>query len=311
MDNAQMSEQGPARGRESMNPWIAATAATLLLAVLFSHIVSHVISHKRKLRIHHSRSRVIYGCLLCGRELYPGEERYTCTECSEPNYDYCHACYHSRRNRHKHRMVKERIRLEVDTTPIKKAASVGQMMMVAFDLYKSRPLLGFRPRLDKSNFAHYFEWMSYGQVRDSAIKLSRNLRLMGVEQDDFVCFLGASSVPWFLFNYAFLMMAQRFVPIHASASKEHIMHIFSTVRPRCVVASIHLRPILKGVIRTIYDEAPINILIFYEDLETCYYRSLGRESGEEKQYFPEAVRILSLQDVLNAGKRSFGRRLKI
>ena len=72
-------------------------------------------------RVHKRLVRRAYGCVLCGRELHPGQWRWVCGTCSD-GYDTCSRCYKPRNGieqaslTHPHIMFKEPIFWEKDAS---------------------------------------------------------------------------------------------------------------------------------------------------------------------------------------------------
>ena len=72
----------------------------LAFSLIFIYLYRYRISEDRQaikvsdeaLRIHGMLTNRIYGCVLCGMQLFPGDTIYCCGDCEE-SYSYCESCY--------------------------------------------------------------------------------------------------------------------------------------------------------------------------------------------------------------------------
>ncbi len=132
--------------------------------------------------VHRERVRKAYGCLACGRELFPEQQRYLCGTCRD-EFSFCPRCYaiatslqkkkekKKKENqqpnkdlkrgwgrffsssskfpsvlRHDHPMYLETIYWEVDPSAIGAATHLAEALMSCFSVYGPRRCLGWRQK---------------------------------------------------------------------------------------------------------------------------------------------------------------------
>ena len=163
--------------------WVVAVLAFVVGGVVFGVLLvrrqNNMKARQARLEIHRSRMRKVYGCMCCGVELLPDDNRYVCGSCRD-EWSYCVPCYEKGKQglkdaQHRHRMYFEKIRWEVDPAEIKNAKTSAQAFEACFKVYAKRPCLGWRRESD-GQLNDEYKWISYREVHQKCIAFSQGKR---------------------------------------------------------------------------------------------------------------------------------------
>jgi long-chain acyl-CoA synthetase len=109
-------------------------------------------------------------------------------------------------------------------------------LRIAFEGYKYRPCLGYRPEISKDNFGDY-RWITYQEVQSLALSFGNGIRNILGKERDFVGIYSFNCAEWFVADIGLLWKNFVTVPIHHTLDAESVSWIIKNASLSCVVCS--------------------------------------------------------------------------
>ncbi|CAH1183334.1 unnamed protein product [Phaedon cochleariae] len=137
-----------------------------------------------------------------------------------------------------------------------------------------------------------YQWKSFNEVNDEALRFGRGLREMGNEPGKNVVILAETRAEWMIAAHALFKQTIPLVTVYATLGEDGIIHAFNETEVTTVITSFSLLAKLKNILPS---TPRVGTVIYMED---------QLESLKTTEGFSDGVKIVSFGHVLNLGAKS-------